>query len=159
MSRYVAIHGPLPDRFIVRLAPGVGNPRGVSALSAQRLAAQGSIEDFDRMQRPQSAVLLLQEPQDVQGASRVRAHAQARSGANDVLDFSFANLVCARRFDQIVNARAPAALISVGDLADRQAWNAREERSGLARNALRVPEVTGVVIGDLRVDRVANGAS
>ena len=88
------------------------------------------------------------------GCSRVRGDDHVGARVGDVGDLPAAELSGHLRLDQIEDAGAAAADLGVGKRDEREAGNRLEQLTRLAADALRVRQVTGVVIGDAQRERM-----
>src|SRR5262249_49066583 len=91
---------------------------------------------------------------DLERAARVGAGEEVRPDREDVVHLSGADLLGALRLDQVVDAGASAALISVGNLEQLEPRDAVEEPARLLPDPLGVRQMAGVVVRDAGADRM-----
>src|SRR5262249_34050326 len=111
-------------------------------------------EELDWMERLQVDAPLAEEHLELQCTSGIGAYQNFRRRGEDVLDLAHPDLARALRLDEVIYARAAAALIAVGQLADRQTRYPGEQGARLRTHPLRVREMAGVVIDDLHLHRM-----
>ena len=135
-----------PPRRLRRQRPGQarGGARPVRALTAAGGAVQGpgqspsgpdapadrGVEDLDGLGRLDGGAPLAEQPLDVERAAGVGAGQVAGAGGQHRGGLARADLVGARRLDQVVDAGAAAALVAVGDLDQLQPGDGAEQRPG-----------------------------
>src|SRR6266542_3124173 len=96
----------------------------------------------------------------LEDAAGVRRDHDVRPRHEDRRDLLALQFSCDLGVRQVVDARAPAAALGVGDRHDRDVGYRREQRAWLAPDALAVREMAGVLVDDAdrarrpRVDRV-----
>src|SRR5262249_11809709 len=115
----------------------------------QWCTANRRVEELDWMERLQVDAPLAEEHLELQCTSGIGAYQNFRRRGEDVLDLAHPDLARALRLDEVIYARAAAALIAVGQLADRQTRYPGEQGARLRTHPLRVREMAGVVIDDL----------
>src|SRR5665647_3793235 len=69
-------------------------------------------------------------------------------GLQDIRRLAVTELACGDRVQDVVDSRGTAAEVRVGDLAQLKTGYAGKQLSRLGADALGVPEVTGIVVGD-----------
>ena len=95
-----------------------------------------------------------EQPLDLQRAAGVRGGSSSGRRAQARGHLALADLVRALRLDEVVDAGAAAALLAIRNVHHLQPGDAPQESARLAADALAVREVTGVVVGDARRDRM-----
>ena len=78
-------------------------------------------------------------------------------GGEEVGDLAIPELVGGLRLDEVVDTGGSAAERGLGDLDDIESGDGGEQLAGLAEDALRVPEMAGIVVGDAEGKGVAGG--
>src|SRR5438105_1827717 len=102
-----------------------------SSTLRRRFTANRAIQQLDRVQSRKSEAAVAQLGLDLQRASRIARNEQFRREREDVLDLARADLLRAFRLDEVVDSRAPAALLRVGNLEERQAGNRAQQLARL----------------------------
>jgi len=74
-----------------------------------------------------------------------------------VLDFPVAELLGGFRLEQVVDAGGAAAEGGFGNFGDLEAGDSGEQLARLLKDALRVAQVAGVVVGDAYLQRISRG--
>src|SRR5262249_6301595 len=85
---------------------------------------------------------------DLHHAAGIAGDHDTRSRLADSLDLAPPELRGDLGLEEIVDTRAAAAKVAVGQLHERQPGNAPQELSRLRAHLLAVSEVAGVVVGD-----------
>src|SRR5437868_5446447 len=115
-------------------------------------SADRRVEDLDRMRRRQPFAAIAQDLLDLQGATGVGAGQQVRPRRENVVDLALPDLLRALRLHQVVDPRAPATLLAVGHLDQRDSRDAAEQLARLRLDALGVHQAAGVVHGDANLE-------
>ena len=84
----------------------------------------------------------------LQRAARISGNQQVSTGRLDSTGFAAAELGGSRWLDEVVDPGRAAASAGVGDIGEDEAGNAAQQGPGLGGDALRVGQMTGVVVGD-----------
>src|SRR5262245_24854697 len=91
---------------------------------------------------------LLESCANLENAAGVRRHHHVRADLEDVLDLPPLEALRHLRLGEVVTARAAATHVRLGKLDELIADDGFQEFAWLLRDALRVREVAGVVVGD-----------
>src|SRR5215469_17194776 len=84
----------------------------------------------------------------LQRAARISGDEQVCAGRLDSTGFPATELGGCRWLHEVVDSGRAAAGPGVGDIGQDETGNAAQQGTGLGRDALRISQVTGVVVGD-----------
>ena len=125
-----------------REQPGGGEP------------AKRRVEQLDRVQGREGPACPADRLRDLDEAARVRACVDVRLRREDVRGLPIAELPCRLGLGDVVDPGGPATELLLGRLEHGEPGDALQHRTPGRGQALRVTEVTGVLVGDRELERV-----
>src|SRR5215211_7705442 len=150
-----------PRHLEVRGGDGQDGARRFHFLSIEQrldgLAAQRGVEDLHRVGRRNAVAGLLEGGLDLEDAAGVGGNEHLRTGCQNIHRLALAELGCGLGLDHVVDTGGTAADLGLLYLPDLDARYPFQDLARLLADALRVPEVAGVVVGDRDGQRVPLG--
>src|SRR5205823_1759934 len=121
-------------------------------LAEERLgsdAPDGGVEELYEVEGRQFGLTLAAEAgHELEEAAGIRGNDSSGIGIEQVSGLPIAEFVGRFGVEEVVDAGGAAAHGRLGDLGDFEAGDGGEEGPGFSEDALGVPKVAGVVIGD-----------